>query len=121
MALKLTSPRQKMGADGEDAALAHLLRAGLTLIERNYRVRGGEIDLVCRDGRAIVFVEVRLRNGAASAYGNAAESIGSGKQARLIRAARHWLTVHGDKPCRFDCVLLDNGRIEWLKNAFFAG
>ncbi len=80
----------------------------LSLLERNFRVKGGEIDLVCRDGKTTVFVEVRLRS--RSDFGGAAASITAAKQARLILAARHWLLRHGETPCRFDCVLLDGDK-----------
>lgn len=100
------------------AAADYLVARGLRVIARNFRVRGGEIDLVCRDRSSVVFVEVRARSRAD--YGGAAASITAAKQARLILAARHWLARHGEAPCRFDCVLIDGGRIEWLKNAFAA-
>ena len=112
---------QSKGAAGERLAADHLQRHGLTLIERNFRVRGGEIDLICRDGRTTVFVEVRLRS--RSNFGGAAASITATKQARLILAARHWLLRHGETPCRFDCILLDGldpQNIEWLRDAFTA-
>ncbi|OHC63501.1 MAG: YraN family protein [Rhodocyclales bacterium GWA2_65_20] len=108
--------RQEKGAAGEAAAAAYLMDRGLTVIARNFRVRGGEIDLVCRDGSNVVFVEVRLRS--RSDYGGAAASITVAKQARLILAARHWLARHGERPCRFDCILIQDGQIEWLKDAF---
>lgn len=110
--------RQEKGAAGEAAAAAYLGERGLTVLERNFRVRGGEIDLVCRDGRSTVFVEVRLRERAD--YGGAAASITAAKQARLILAARHWLQKHGEQNCRFDCLLIQAGRIEWLRDAFRA-
>lgn len=107
------------GAAAEARAAEHLQDAGLVLIERNYRCRGGEIDLVMRDGGTWVFVEVRERNN--PAFGGAAASITPGKQARLIRAARHYLSRHRlDAPCRFDAVLIDSGHIEWLRSAFEA-
>ena len=112
---------QSKGAAGEQLAADYLQRRGLTLIERNFRVRGGEIDLVCRDGKATVFVEVRLRS--RGDFGGAAASITATKQARLILAARHWLLRHGETPCRFDCILLDGlepENIEWLRDAFRA-
>lgn len=112
---------QSRGAAGEQFAADYLLRQGLTLIERNFRVRGGEIDLICRDGTMTVFVEVRRRSRAD--FGGAAESITHAKRARLILAARHWLARHGERPCRFDCVLIDGPRgdsIEWLRDAFSA-
>lgn len=113
--------RQAKGAAAEQLAADYLQRQGLTLIERNFRVRGGEIDLICRDGKSTVFVEVRLRN--RSDFGGAAASITAAKQARLILAARHWLLRHGETPCRFDCILLDGlepKNIEWLRDAFSA-
>lgn len=108
--------KQATGAIGEDRAADFLKSHGLKLLARNFRVRGGEIDVVCRDGDTIVFVEVRLRSG--TAFGGAAASITPGKQARLVMAARHWLLRHGERPCRFDCVLLQDGKLEWLKDAF---
>ena len=107
----------------EDAALAHLLAAGLTLVERNYRTPGrggGEIDLVMREaGGTLVFVEVRARAG--TTHGGAAASVGAVKQRRIVLAARHYLMRHRSPPaCRFDVVAIDGDHIEWLKAAFDA-
>ena len=112
------------GNAAEDAALAHLLAAGLTLVERNYRTPGrggGEIDLVMREaGGTLVFVEVRAR--AATTHGGAAASVGGVKQRRIVLAARHYLMRHKTPPpCRFDVVAIDGNHIEWLKAAFDAG
>jgi putative endonuclease len=115
------STRQAKGAAAEQLAADYLVRQGLSVIERNFRVKGGEIDLVCRDGKTTVFVEVRLRS--RSDFGGAAASITPAKQARLILAARHWLVRHGETPCRFDCMLFDGveaQHIEWLRDAFSA-
>jgi putative endonuclease len=113
----MTSTQAK-GAAAEEAAAKYLAERGLRLIERNFRVRGGEIDLICRDGATVVFVEVRLRRRAD--YGGAAASITAAKQAKIVMAARHWLARHGNAICRFDCVLLDGEHIEWLRDAFSA-
>lgn len=112
--------RQQKGQAGEATAAAHLERHGLKIIERNFRVRGGEIDLICSEGATTVFVEVRLRS--RSDYGGAAASITAAKQDRLILAARHWLARSGcgDIPCRFDCVLIDGERLDWVRDAFSA-
>ncbi|MBI4985991.1 MAG: YraN family protein [Rhodocyclales bacterium] len=110
--------KQAAGAAGERRAAEFLAARGLQVLGRNFRVRGGEIDLVCRDRGCVVFVEVRLRTG--SGYGGAAASITAAKQAKVILAARHWLARHGDAPCRFDCVLIQDGRLEWIKDAFSA-
>lgn len=112
------STRQAAGAAAEELAAAYLRRRGLAVVERNFRVRGGEIDLICRDGATTVFVEVRLRRN--ERFGGAAASITPAKQARLRIAALHWLARHGETPCRFDCVLLDrlgDDGIEWLRDA----
>ena len=111
------------GNAAEDAALAHLLAAGLTLVERNYRTPGrggGEIDLVMREaGGTLVFVEVRAR--AATTHGGAAASVGGVKQRRIVLAAHHYLMRHRSPPaCRFDVVAIDGDHIEWLKAAFDA-
>jgi putative endonuclease len=120
------TPGQRFGEAAEARALAYLQRAGLTLIERNYRVargpfaRGGEIDLVMRDrDGTLVFVEVRARRGAQG--GGAAASVIARKQARLVHAARHYLMRWpAPPPCRFDVVAIDGQAIDWLRGAFDA-
>ena len=107
------------GAESEALAASFLERRGLSILERNYRCRLGEIDLVARDGATTVFVEVRQR--ASNAFGGAAASITARKRARLLRAARHYLSrLRAMPPCRFDALLIegDPPRIEWLQNAF---
>jgi putative endonuclease len=109
----------RRGEDGEAIAAQFLERRGLRLIERNYRCRYGEIDLIARDGATLVFVEVRMRS--ADRYGGAAGSITAAKRARLLRAARHYLArVRPAPACRFDALLVsgDHASIEWLPNAF---
>lgn len=109
-----------LGKDAETRAEAMLMHEGLRTIARNYHCRGGEIDLVMRDGDQMVFVEVRYRSH--SGYGGAAASVGPGKQQRLILAARHYLISSGwSGPCRFDVVAFernDGGR--WIRDAFGA-
>ena len=106
------------GREAEAAAARHLERHGLDVIERNFRIRGGEIDLICRDGATLVFVEVRLRR--SDDFGGAAASITAAKRRRIVLAARHYLAGRGALDCRFDCVLLDGKRLEWLRDAFSA-
>lgn len=118
------TPKQVAGNAAEDIASAHLERAGLRILVRNYRVRGGEIDCIALDGNTLVFVEVRLRRN--TRFGGAAASIDSRKQQRIIHAARCYLMRYpkqAERPCRFDCILLDNLdtlQPEWIKNAFQA-
>jgi putative endonuclease len=110
------------GARAERLAADYLKARGLRILARNYRVKGGEIDLIVRDGDITVFVEVRLRR--SRAFGGALASITPAKQRRLILAARCWLSQkrgYRQGNSRFDCVLLDQlsaDHIEWIKNAF---
>jgi putative endonuclease len=119
-----TTTKQR-GDAAEDAALAHLQKAGLRLVARNYRTPGrggGEIDLIVRDPRdgTLVFVEVRQR--ASRSHGGAGASITGVKQRRLVFAARHYLmTLRTPPPCRFDVVLVEPEGIQWLVAAFDAG
>ncbi|QEZ48181.1 YraN family protein [Cupriavidus oxalaticus] len=112
------SDAQARGMRAEDRALAHLRRQGLQPVVRNYRCKGGEIDLVMRapDG-TLVFVEVRQRSG--RGFGGAAASVTPAKQRRVLLAAAHYLaTLAQLPPCRFDVVALEPGRLDWLQHAF---
>lgn len=107
------------GRHAEEVAASYLQQQGLTILERNYQCRYGEIDLIARDGDALVFVEVRMRKN--SAFGGAAASITPAKRDKLLRAARHYLSGCARMPvCRFDALLIDgsSGTPEWLKNVF---
>ena len=105
------------GQAAEAQARAYLERRGLAWVEGNYHCRGGEIDLVMRDGDTLVFVEVRYRRG--DRFGGALASIDRRKQARLLHAAAHYLQRRAVRaPARIDVVALDgDGRIEWIQNA----
>lgn len=116
-----------MGDAGEDAALEHLEKAGMRLLQRNFKTPGrggGEVDLIMRapDG-TLVFVEVRKRRSAS--HGGAAGSVSALKQRRIVFAARHYIArLSPLPPCRFDVVSLEGAgpglRIDWLKAAFDA-
>lgn len=109
---------QQRGQQAESLAAKYLQAQGLKILTRNYRLRGGEIDLIGRDGEYLVFVEVRYRRNAE--FGGALYSIDVRKQQRIIRTAQHYLMRHAiDLPCRFDVLALDETQqITWLKNAF---
>lgn len=107
------------GKDAEARAARYLEARGLHIVERNYRSRYGEIDLIARDGVTLVFVEVRARS--SNAFGGAAASITAAKRQKLTRTALHYLAGAGRTPqCRFDAVLLagDDGPVEWIRDAF---
>ena len=110
------SDKQRQGSRYEEQALAHLSRQGLTLVERNFSCKGGEIDLIMQERDYLVFVEVRQR--AARSHGGAAASITPAKQRRLIIAAQVYLLRYRSlPPCRFDVVAIDGATLSWLKNA----
>ena len=97
-------PRQTVGRAAEAAAAAHLARTGFEVLERNVRLGHGEIDLVCRDGDAVVFVEVKCRR---ATWGDSpAAAVSWHKQRRLTRLAQHYLKWRRleDARCRFDVV-----------------
>ena len=112
--------RQRRGAQAEDRAARYLERQGLDILARNFRTRMGEIDLVARDGHTLVFVEVRLR--VSRAFGGAQASIDARKQARVVAAARLYLSrLRAEPPCRFDVVTFEDALAEsphWLQGAF---
>jgi len=117
---RLASPAAS-GAMAEELAARFLERHGLNVLLRNYRCRGGEVDLICRDRQVLVFVEVRLRRNAR--FGGAAASIDLAKQRRIVLAAEHYLSTHPgrESDCRFDCILFDElseAAIEWICDAF---
>lgn len=105
------------GRRSETLAAEHLIANGLTIIDRNFRTRFGEIDLIARDGVTLVFVEVRMRS--SQAYGGGIESISSAKRARLIAAAKGYLaTQKREPPCRFDAVVMQRlaaDSVEWRR------
>ncbi len=121
----MSTLRARLGESGEREAETFLCRNGLTLVQRNYRCRAGEIDLVMQAEeqavKLLVFVEVRLRGD--GAHVNALDSVDRNKQRKLITAARHFLMDNpqwSEHPCRFDVVALDpaRDRLIWVPAAF---
>ncbi|HGE8494342.1 TPA: YraN family protein [Serratia marcescens] len=110
------------GAGYELLARRHLEHAGLTFCAANVAVRGGELDLIMRDGATWVFVEVRYRRN--DAFGGAAASVTFRKQQRLLHAAAVWLAGRGasfdTSSCRFDVLAITGSQLEWIPNAFNA-
>ena len=95
------------GRPGEDLACRHLAGLGFAILQRNYRCRSGEVDVIAREGETTVFVEVKERRDAS--HGQPHESVTFGKRRRLVRAARLYAASHGleDLPLRFDVVSID--------------
>lgn len=115
-------PRAARGRRWEERAAQYLEAQGLTVVARGYRCRLGEIDLVCRDADALVFVEVRARGKGART--RALESIDAAKRAKLVATARHYLMRNPawfERPLRFDVVAFDgidgdSAALRWERN-----
>jgi putative endonuclease len=116
--------RQSLGELGETLACDELRRRGYAILERRYRTRYGEIDIVARHGDVLVFVEVKARVG--DTFGSGAEAVTGYKQRRVARMAADFLARRRltDRPCRFDVVSvamgLEHPRIEVFVDAFGA-
>ncbi len=118
----MTIDRLIRGFLGEDAAEKELKKQGYSVIERNFRCRHGEIDIIAEHGGAIVFVEVKTRSN--RSFGAPASSIDSRKKRHIIMTAKHYIEVRGisDRDARFDVVSIElNGdapAVEVIKDAF---
>lgn len=114
---------QQVGALGEDLAVSFLERKGYRTLERNYRCKGGEVDIVARIGRTFVFVEVKTRR--SLSFGVPQLAVTPFKQRQIMKAALSWLSRHRsfDAPARFDVVAItlrvdSEPLIEHIENAF---
>ena len=118
----MKDPRRQLGDHGEDLAAAALKKQGYKILERNYVTPIGEIDLIARQGKVLVVVEVKTRR--SSSFGAPQEAINAAKQAKLRRLADYYLKAKRltDTPVRFDVVavtLADNvPQVEIIANAF---
>lgn len=109
---------QLIGSAGEDLAAEYLIGRGLQILARNYRSATGEIDLVARDGGAVVFVEVKRRT--TDRYGTPAEAVTRPKQRKIAMTAVCFLKQYGlkDVPIRFDVLEIRGTEANWIPNAF---
>lgn len=119
----MTHETLAVGAYGERLAAAHLVAQGMSILDRNWRCPAGEIDIVARDGNAVVFVEVKTRRG--DGFGFPSEAVLDGKVQRLRRLASRWLLATGVRPVeiRFDVISVLPGRrgparVHHLRDAF---
>jgi putative endonuclease len=121
-AIMSSDARSVLGADGERVAEEFLRRRRYTIVERNYRCRAGEVDLVALDGDTVVFVEVKTRRG--EGFGSPLEAVDPRKQRQVCRAAQQFLAEKRlqDRVARFDVVGVwwENGRpmCELVRGAF---
>jgi len=120
----MTQSRIALGKTGEDLACRELERLGYAIIERRVRFRGGEIDIVARDGQVVVFVEVKARE--SGAFGGGGEAVTAYKRRRIAQLAAEYAARRrlGERAFRFDVVAVrldsEPPSIEVYKNAFSA-
>lgn len=122
-----TDARQELGRRGEQAAVNHLIRQGFSIVERNYRTRWGELDIVAYDGKALVFCEVKARR-LPHRGGQPLEAVHPGKRVQLRKMAGRWLIERRERPfatdLRFDAIGVsfdsrgDLVGLEHVENAF---
>lgn len=111
--------KREKGAQKEEQVCACLLSEGVNIVERNFRNRQGEIDIIGYDGEYLVFFEVKYRSG--KSKGSAAEAVGFAKQRKICRVADYYRMIHHcseDTPIRFDVVAVDREEMKWIKDAF---
>ena len=114
----MASRRQQLGAEGEARVARHYEARGYTVLDRNWRCRDGELDLVLRHGRRLVVCEVKTRSSAA--FGTPAEAVTRAKQTKLRALARQWLAGSSFRPreIRFDVAAVLGEDIDIIENAF---
>ncbi len=113
--------KKMLGQEGEDQAAKYLVKLGYKILERNYRTRAGEIDLIALHGGNVVFVEVKTRTN--ESYGAPELAVTPQKQRRMIKAALGYIKTKmlHQVPCRFDVVAISPAKdqdVELIQNAF---
>lgn len=111
--------KRQIGSRYEELAAVYLQEKGYKVLEQNYRCIQGEVDLICRQGSCLVFVEVKYRGD--SRMGSPLEAVDKRKQSRIRKVALYYLYSHGlgeDCPCRFDVVGILGEQLELVRDAF---
>ncbi|MDG1944786.1 MAG: YraN family protein [Halioglobus sp.] len=116
-----------LGDDYEDRAATLIQQSGLCVLERNFRGKTGEIDIIAQDGEQVVFLEVRARSN--RKFAGAASSVTARKQQRIVKTAQLFLQCRpqcANMPCRFDVIAFEppqfgtEPRMRWIRSAFTA-
>ena len=113
--------RHRAGLAAEKAAIEYLASRGWHIIAHRFRAGRIELDLVARRGMLVAFIEVKARRG--PGFGTPFEAVTGAKRRELVRAARVWIDRHGHPQdiYRFDCIGIQDGRLEHLEDAFRPG
>lgn len=110
---------RQLGSSNEEVAKVFLEAMNMSLVEKNYRTQHGEIDLIMKDKRTLVFVEVKSRR--TSRAGSSLDAIDYHKRKQIIRISHHYLIYKGynqNTNVRYDCVGIDGTDIHYIRNAF---
>ncbi len=117
----MTHERLNLGRYGEEKAANYLVKQGMKILEKNYRCRYGEVDIIAKEKDTLVFVEVKTRK--SSTYLSPFLAVNKHKQLQISKVALHYLLEKKLKeiPCRFDVVTVVDEQIQWIKGAFERG
>ena len=116
--------KYQAGMQAQQQAESHLTDKGYRILERNYRIRTGEVDIIAQQGSYVIFIEVKFRRG--TEYGLPRESVGVTKQQRIVRTAMHYISTRNidDRDFRFDVIEViaqgGNVQVNHIENAFDA-
>ena len=111
--------KRQIGGEFEHLAANYLQEKGMSILEMNFRNRGGEIDIIAKDGEYICFVEVKYRT--TNQWGSPLEAVNYRKQQQIRKVALYYLMRHGLHewtPCRFDVIAFEGEKITYIENAF---
>lgn len=107
--------KKNFGNDGEILARKFLESRGLEILTTNFHSRDGEVDLICRDGSMIIFVEVKARK--SDKFGSAVEAVSDSKLEKIVKAGQKFLIENDleNLDWRVDLIAIENGKLNWLK------
>lgn len=111
--------KRSLGTEKEELAVAYLKEQYAEILDRNFYFRGGEIDLIAKDGEYVCFIEVKYRK--SDRFGTPEDAVTVSKQKKIIMGAKYYLyqkRYSQDTPCRFDVISISGQEIVWIKDAF---
>lgn len=111
--------KREIGYKYEEIVVSYAVKSGFKIIERNYRTKFSEIDIIINDNNTIVFVEVKYRK--INSFYEAVYSVSKAKQKRISKGALYYIMSNNlslDNKYRFDVVAIDGKKLKWIKNAF---
>jgi putative endonuclease len=111
--------KKSLGRKGEEKALQYLEKKGYEILELNYRWGRGEIDIICKEKKLIIFVEVKTRK--SRLFGDPVEAVDKRKQRQIIKIAERYLVqkkLYNKSDCRFDVITLSRDELNHIEDAF---